>query len=169
MLECLLGTGVIFYNTFIIFDRDFHIRNTYPIIDYLHQAWKILLMSVDLYMLSTFCNLFRKFYRAKLAILREKILEDYRLDSRMTDGRPKDLKRSGLTCFNKAMVLWTVILVLINFTYIVYKCFSRLLRAGLDPDSVDVFDYVYQYRFVVSSIFEISNAISMLLCIYFTV
>ncbi len=78
------------------------------------------------------------------------------------------MEGEGFSRLHKFIMLWIYLLIALNVFYLIFKCFMRTISIMINPDSVDldVFDVVHKHRFLLFSIVDILNGLSVLYCFF---
>ena len=122
--------------------------------NYTFQTFKMLSFLVDILVLMLFWSLFRFFVNVKI----EQRAKNMGLD---------DL--SGLTRKQKAIIIWIIGIIIMNVLFLLFKCFIRAISNLTEPKptpDLDTFDMIHQNRFLVFSLVDLVNGLSVLYCFY---
>jgi hypothetical protein len=109
---------------------------------------------MDILVLMLFWNLFRFFVNVKIEQrARNMGLDDF----------------SGLTRKQKALIIWIIGILVLNFFYLFFKCFIRAISNLTEPKQtpdLDTFDMIHQNRFLLFSLVDLLNGLSVLYSFY---
>ena len=66
------------------------------------------------------------------------------------------------------MLAWIIFVIVFNVFYLFFKCFMRTVTVLVnDPIATpDAFDHMHKYRFVLFSVADILNGLSVLYCFH---
>ena len=118
------------------------------------QAFKMLSFMMDTLVLMLFWSLFRFFVNVKIQQrARNMGLNDF----------------SGLSRKQKAIIIWIIWIMIVNVFYLLFKCFIRALSnlTEIEPTrDQDIFEKIHQNRFLVFSLVDLLNGLSVLYCFF---
>jgi len=122
--------------------------------NYTFQAFKLLSFLMDILVLMLFWKLFSFFVNVKIEQrARNMGLDDF----------------SGLTRKQKALIIWIIGIMVLNFFYLFFKCFIRAISNLTEPKQtpdLDTFDLIHQNRFLLFSVVDLLNGLSVLYSFY---
>lgn len=124
-----------------------HERNTFnPVF----QLVKVLSFLVEAFLLLLLCALFKFFVTVK----RRRYIIEYE-------------DWDGFDSKQRLVVGWIMALISINFFFIFFKCFIRSISTITSQvNQSDEFDKIHKYRFVMFSVVDILNGVSILYAFY---
>ena len=85
----------------------------------------------------------------------------------MAEAQDAGVPYDGLPKFYKIVIGWTVSVIVLNVISLIIKNFIRTLKdLNTGPENIDLFDYAHEYRYLLGSLVDFFNGISMLYCIH---